>query len=318
MRPAALTLAALLAAALPASAQTVVAKISAPENVRFTAFSPDGGKVAAALDKDRVTLWALPSGKPLHTISFEKERPERLLFAPGGKHLLILLGSGAIQARDAESGAVLRTFPVDSRRSVLAVSPDGRLLATAGDTPEIYLWDYATGKLLRQFAFEFGQSEDLAFSPDGALLASSGGDANLYLWDTATGQLKTKVSDLLLATFSVTFTPDGKTLLAGGADRSIHFVDAGTGKITRSLPPDKHPIAALLVSPDGRSAAAVCMDASGALRPAPLLLWSLSAGEIVKRIDFSDARPNGGGYAADGRMLYSTAKGHDLTIWSLR
>lgn len=316
MRRATLAIGALLLALARARAQSTVVKITAPEEVRFSVVSREAQKISAALRNNRVGIWTLPDGKPLHELDFEKERPVQLLFAAGDKHLLVALQDGTIQVRDVESGALLRTMEAGSAQFTLALSRDARLLATTGDGGQISLWDYNTGKRLRQFAPEFGESEDLAFSPNGTVLASSGDDTNIYIWDTASGQLKHAVRDLLLTTFALAFTPDGR-LVAGGADRSIHLVDVNSGKIERSLPPDKHLIAAVQVSPDGKSVAAVYRNADDPSRPAPLLVWDLRSSEIGKRIYFPEVRPNGGSYASGGRLVYSTAKGRELAVWSL-
>src|SRR5439155_24701602 len=77
--------------------------------------------------------------------------------------------------------------------SSLAVSPDGKTLAT-GHTTVIRLWDAVTGRQLRFLDGHgpVGQAGagGLAFSPDGRTLLSGGFDGTLRLWDVATGRQK--------------------------------------------------------------------------------------------------------------------------------
>src|SRR5437868_7773900 len=76
-----------------------------------------------------------------------------------------------------------RLFQGEKVRS-LAFSPDGKILASAGDsealpsgdTEALFLWDAATGKLLSQLTGHRGNVYAVAFSPDGKLLASGGED----------------------------------------------------------------------------------------------------------------------------------------------
>lgn len=68
----------------------------------------------------------------------------------------------------------------------LAFSPDGRLLATAGDDPLVRLWDVGTSRLVREFEQNLGGVLRLEFSPDGRILAISG-KPDASLWDVETG-----------------------------------------------------------------------------------------------------------------------------------
>ena len=70
----------------------------------------------------------------------------------------------------------------------MAFSPDGRLLATAGDDSTARLWDPATGEHLRTLTGHASEVNGVAFSPDGRLLATAGDDSTARLWDPATGE----------------------------------------------------------------------------------------------------------------------------------
>src|SRR5262249_5818659 len=125
-----------------------------------------------------------------------------LAFSPDGIHLAV--GYEELKGQNAEFGVWdvrdgglrwRRTAGGMRGRDPIAVSPDGRLLATGGERSR--LWDSASGELRRELWLPEGESRHLAgftansivFSPDGGLLAGggvvSGGGGRLYVWDSA-------------------------------------------------------------------------------------------------------------------------------------
>jgi hypothetical protein len=70
----------------------------------------------------------------------------------------------------------------------LALSRDGKLLATGSTDNTIKIWDLGAKRELVTLAGHTANIESLDFSPDGRLLASAGEDGSTFLWDAKTGE----------------------------------------------------------------------------------------------------------------------------------
>jgi WD40 repeat protein/serine/threonine protein kinase len=173
-----------------------------PTQVSAVAFSADGKLLAAAGHNSTIWLWDTstwdeigrwqgPAGTGYGSILFvscgqvgEAGRPGVLL-ATGRR-------SGRIDLWDVRTRALAGQLHGHiALVSFMALSPDGRTLATASCDRSIKLWDTGTGRELRTLCREDGWMFTVAFSPDGDTLATGGmyvalyKDAVLRLWQAS-------------------------------------------------------------------------------------------------------------------------------------
>jgi WD40 repeat protein len=152
----------------------------------------------------------------VNALVFSKQGSE--LFAAGGQPGL----SGEARQWNVADGRLVRAFE-GHRDAVysLALSPDGRVLATGSYDQKIKLWNVEDGKEIRTLSGHNGCVYGLAFRPDGKLLASASADRTVKLWDVASGERRDTLSQSLKEVYAVAFSPEGKRLLAAGGDSRI-------------------------------------------------------------------------------------------------
>ena len=140
--------------------------------------------------------------------------------------------AGKVTLWDYRRGKVVREFAKPGRR--LALSPDGRRLASAGPAAGVELWDTSTGQLLRTLATD-SSVWSLDFSPDGNRLLSAGWTNEALLWNLAAEQPPERLRGHYLNVWSASFSPDGLTVVTTGTDQTIRLWDAATLRLERIL-----------------------------------------------------------------------------------
>jgi WD40 repeat protein len=154
----------------------------------------------------------------------------------------------------------------------VALSPDGTLVAVSGWTgwdwdqrATIYIFDRASGRLLRRVGSLPSDVPHLAFSPDGGWLAASlGGGGGVHLFDVRSGVETGSDADYGGGgSFSAAFSPNGRRLLTSCDDGQLRLYTVQDGKLGPPLRVrpggGKEPLSARF-SPDGLRVAVGFID----------------------------------------------------------
>ena len=113
-------------------------------------------------------------------------------------------------------GNLIQLRHIDPAISV-AISPDGRRLASGGTGGVIKLWDTDTWKEVGSLRADEGQVQGLSFSPDGRRLASASLDRTVRVWDTGTWKRSTTFRGHNGEVLCAAFSPEGRRPRLGGA-----------------------------------------------------------------------------------------------------
>ncbi len=298
--------------------------------VNAAAFSPDGRFALSGSSDNTMRLWQLPSlpvaANPpppvkaalLHAIPWQDESqgipafitqtgisPDgRLFFGAGDAGL-----TGRVRVFEVATGKQVQEFVLgEDTGGNIALTfaqfvPGGKYLVVSYNIRnDLYLWDIATGKLVRKFVGHGEAGPRFAVSPDGKRLLSWSNDKTVRLWDVDSGKELRKLEGLTNKAMGE-FSPDGKQVLTFGPDRSLRLWDVESGKELKKL--EGHTgVCFGCFSPDGKQVLSYGPD--GTIR-----LWDVETGKEVRQFEGSRAGVAFAGFVADGRLV--VARGDELS-----
>src|SRR5262245_18898229 len=307
------------------------AKYPYPTIVNALTFTPDGKQLVIG-GHHELTGGEIASAKLLKRIYTRAERAYAMAFLPDGK--LVVAGGRPGQEGDVrifdinglgktdkdilihdgvDDPKVMVKQLLDADDSVLclAVSADGKRIASGGCDRTVRVWEYPSGQLEQAIENHADWVLGVVFAPDGKHLLTCSRDKTAKVWDLAAKESVLTFPDHQAPVFGIAVKADSKAGFSGGADKQLRTWNAaGEGKQIKVLGTHADDILKLVQHP--KEPVMVTTSADKTVK-----VWNPETGANTKTLTGLTDHVFAAAISTDGKQVAAGAYDGEVRVWNI-
>ena len=251
--------------------------------------------------------------KPRAVLSHEHQLTS-IAFRGDGKVIVTGGFRGALgfaQIWNAETGEEMGD-PLKHKFGVMdvAISPDGKVIATASSDESKWLWNATTGQPLEEQDDNQGRVSCVCFSADGQFVVTAGFDGSARVWNVGDRQPVGQPLKHDREICAVEISADSATVATACLDGSARLWQLATGEPVTPLLIHEDQVRGVAISPDGRTVATASRDGTAKL-------WRADTGELVATLQHQQW-VNDVAFSANGQFAATASKDQTTRLWDAR
>lgn len=307
-----------------------------PEKVTALAFTPDNQKLILG-GHHELLVYDVNAAKLEKRIATRAERTYALAFLPDGS--LVVAGGrpgqeGDVRVYQVNAGQpriddgvafldgvndkavfVKQLLEADDSVLCLAVSNDGKKLASGGCDRVVHVWDISSGVANAKEEQAIENHADwvmgIAFSPDGNHLLTASRDKTAKVWDLKAKESLLTFNDHQNNVYGVAVKPDGKFGFSVGEDAQLRRWNAsGEGKQVPPTGGHGKPVFRVVYHPKQPLLATCGADAT-------VRLWNADTMAAVRSMNGHTDWVYAVAFSPDGNLLASGSWNGEVMVWKV-
>jgi hypothetical protein len=307
-----------------------------PVTITAIAFTPDGRRLVVG-GQHELTLWDVAKGTLQERIFTRSERAYAFVFLPDGKLAVaggrpgqegdvcvydvaggLAIEKGGVKIRDGVNDPHVRItqlLEADDSVLCLAVSSDGKRIASGGCDRLVHVWDisagYAKAKLEQTIENHADWVFGVVFAPDGRHLLTCGRDKTAKVWDLTAKESVLTFPDHQNPVYGLAIKPDGKIAVSAGEDNQIRYWSpTAEGKQIRASGGHGRAIFRVLYHP--KQPWLVTCSADNTVR-----VWDADSGKALRALSGHSDWVYALAISPDGNLVASGSWNGEVRVWKL-
>ncbi|MDJ0659594.1 MAG: WD40 repeat domain-containing protein [Crocosphaera sp.] len=287
--------------------------------VRALSYSANGQLLASSSDDRTIRIWDCNRKELITVLTQHKDRVTWVSFHPDQNRLISASQDNQICIWDINHSEVkfITTFWLeenlkDNKDNILramAISPNGKFLASGTDDGMVRLWNLETGEFKQSLSHNHNHwIRSLAFSPDGDKIASASEDTTICISDVQTCKHLHTLRGHNGGVWSIDFHPKLAWLLSGEMGCNVKIWNYESGECSRIAQGYGQEIKPITYSPDGTILAV-------GTNQAIVYLKDSSQGETKAEIPTYSGNILSLAYSPDSQILIGGSDDTKLYIW---
>ncbi|MBL7814828.1 MAG: caspase family protein [Saprospiraceae bacterium] len=279
--------------------------------INKVAINADATQAISASSDSTIILWNVQTGGII------KQLPKNHAYITGldwnADVQKLLIGTDSVAYLwDTRKGKLLKTFKytVQSEGAgilAVAISADGKRIATGGGDSKAVIWDAQTGRFLQECEGHGSSISSLAFNADGSKILTGSYDNTAKLWDTRSGKILREFNGHTGFVNSVALSADGTKAFTASSDSTVKVWDIDTDRKLADIQQDSL-INSLALNANGTLALTSGFNNSACL-------WDVLTGKKLQTFSGHTNEITVLALSADGKRALTGSRDNTAKLW---